>query len=94
MRNESPVGLATYLGLLPVVAAAVIFIILIIINGGDVDAAHTATLGIIAALSSVVTAALRQWRAVKQVEVGGGADPSELEGGNPLPTGAGLEGIR
>lgn len=65
MRNESPVGLATVLGLLPAAIAGVTFIALMVMNGGDVTAAQELTLSIITSLSLVAAAALRQWRAIK-----------------------------
>lgn len=64
MRNESPIGLATILGLLPALVAIIVMVILIIINGGDVQAATVMLLAIIGAASTVGTAAMRQWRAI------------------------------
>lgn len=64
MRNESPVGLATILGLLPAIVAVAVLIALVIINGGDVEGATTTLMAIIAAASTVGTAAMRQWRAI------------------------------
>jgi len=84
MRNESPVGLATILGLIPAAAAAVIFVALLITNGGDVDKAVALTIAIIGALSLVGTAGLRQWRAV----VGATSETTEpvpMEGGAGEP---------
>jgi hypothetical protein len=64
MRNESPVGLATYLGLAPFAIGGVVFVVLLIKNGGDVEAATALSIAIIGGVSLVGTAALRQWRAV------------------------------
>lgn len=64
MRNESPVGLATILAVAPAIIAGVIFVILLVINGGDVEKATQLTLGIVSALSLVGAGALRQWRSV------------------------------
>ncbi len=63
MRNESPIGLATILGLLPALGAIAVLIVLVIIYRGDVERATATLLTIIAAASTVGTAALRQWRA-------------------------------
>lgn len=64
MRNESPIGLATILGLLPAVLAVAVLVVLVIVNGGDVQAATVMLLAIIGAASTVGTAAMRQWRAI------------------------------
>jgi high-affinity Fe2+/Pb2+ permease len=88
MRNESPVGLATVLGLLPAAAAAVVFVVLLVLNGGDIEKATAATMAIIAAVSLVGTAALRQWRAVAAARSGTAPVPLP-PGGTPEPEGAG-----
>ena len=64
MRNESPVGLATVLGLLPALVAVAVLIVLVIVNGGDVEGATVMLMAIIGAASTVGTAAMRQWRAI------------------------------
>lgn len=38
--NESPIGLATILGIIPALVAAIVLIILVITNGGDIAAAE------------------------------------------------------
>jgi hypothetical protein len=70
--NEHPIGLATVLGFLPFVVAGIVFVVLLIRNGGDVQQAQALTLAIVMGVSSVGTAALRQWRAVN----GGTAAPA------------------
>lgn len=81
MRNESPIGLATIAAFLPAAVAGVIFVVLLVRNGGDIDGATQATLAIIAALSSVTTGALRQWRAVNPPASGASPEDDEhIEG--------------
>ena len=84
MRNESPVGLATILGLLPAAGAALIFVAVLIIKGGDIDGAVAYTAAIIGALSLVTTAGLRQWRAVRGVTTET-TEPVPMEGGAGEP---------
>ena len=84
MRNESPVGLATILGLVPAALAAAIFVVLLVMNGGDVDKAVALTIAIIGALSLVGTAGLRQWRAVVGV-TSETTEPVPMEGGAGEP---------
>lgn len=85
MRNESPIGLATILGLLPAVLAIAVLIVLVIINGGDVQAATVMLLAIIGAASTVGTAAMRQWRAISgSRDVFDDTDPDSLI--DPDPT--------
>lgn len=62
--NESPTGLATYLGLLPAAIGGLVFIIILFRNGFDVDGATALSISIIGGLSLVATAALREWRAI------------------------------
>lgn len=64
MRNESPIGLATLLGLAPAVIGAAVFVVLLVVNGGDVDKAQQMGVAIAVGASLVGTAWLRQWRAV------------------------------
>ncbi|HWH13284.1 MAG TPA: hypothetical protein VNT51_00950 [Miltoncostaeaceae bacterium] len=89
MRNESPVGLATYLGLLPAAVAAGVFAVLLVVSGGDVEKATTLTIAIIGAVSLVATAALRQWRAVAAARTGTAPVPLP-PGGVPEPDAGGL----
>lgn len=94
MRNETPVGLATVLGVLPAVLAGGLLITLLILNGGDVEAATSATLAIITALALVAAAGLRQWRAIAHEKATGPAlppPPAEAPGALP-PPGEILEG--
>lgn len=76
--NEHPIGLSTILGFLPFVMAGIVFVVLLIRNGGDVAHAQALTLSIIMAVSSVGTSALRQWRAVN-----GPAQPAASADGMP-----------
>lgn len=86
MRNETPVGLATILGILPAVGAGALMVALLVMNGGDVEDASTKTLAIIAAVSLVGTAALRQWRAIRHEQAAGVALPPPAAPPQELPT--------
>lgn len=90
LGNESPVGLATILSVLPGLAAVVVLIVLYF-QGGNIDEAVAGTTAIIGAISFVWTGAQRQWRAAKPPndQVTG----EELVGG-ALPTGADAEQTR
>ena len=84
MRNESPVGLATILGLAPAIGAALIFLVVLIIKGGDIDAAVAYTAALITAGSLIATAGLRQWRAVVGV-TSETTEPVPMDGGAGEP---------
>lgn len=86
LGNESPIGLATILSVLPGLIAVGVFIVLLALNGGDVDGATALVTAIIGGASFVFTGAQRQWRAGK-----GEVTPvtgEELHGGTPLPPGS------
>lgn len=89
MRNESPVGLATFLGVAPAIIAGVVFVGLLVKSGGDVEQATQLTLAVIGGVSLVGTAALRQWRAVVEakpppVVVASSTGPSLPPGGEEV----------
>lgn len=70
MQNESPVGLSTWALIVVAVVAFGGLVALVVANGGDVEAATVQILAIITAVSTVVMAVLRQWRAVRALAAG------------------------
>lgn len=65
MKNESPIGLATILGVIPGIIGAVVFIVALIKNGGDVDTANSVTTAAMVTISGVFTGWSRQRRAIE-----------------------------